>query len=158
MKAAIFDAPHQMHVGHWANPEPGRDDVLISVKAAGICAGDLYIYTGKNPYTKYPIIGGHEICGVLVGTGANVTGLEAGQMVVVEPFLSCGRDFRRKEMTILGSRTETNCFPEALESLARGQIRYPKFATAFDLWSAPAVFGEIARTPGSVHKGVFVRN
>jgi L-gulonate 5-dehydrogenase len=42
MKAAIFDAPHQMHVGHWGNPELGLDDVLVSVKAAGICAGDLY--------------------------------------------------------------------------------------------------------------------
>lgn len=90
MKAAIFDAPHQMHVGHWGNPEVGLDDVLVSVKAAGICAGDLYIYAGKNPYTKYPIIGGHEICGVVAGTGSNVTGLERGQLVVVEPFLSCG--------------------------------------------------------------------
>jgi threonine dehydrogenase-like Zn-dependent dehydrogenase len=69
-----------------------------------------------------------------------------------------GLDFTRKEMTILGSRTETNCFPEALELLAGGKIRYPKFATAFDIWSAPEVFGNIGRAPGSVHKGVLVSN
>jgi threonine dehydrogenase-like Zn-dependent dehydrogenase len=92
----------------------------------------------------------------LVAAGGRivVVGLVAKGVQVQFP----GLDFTRKEMTILGSRTETNCFPEALELLARGKIRYPKFATAFDLWSAPAVFGDIARTPDSVHKGVFVRN
>jgi threonine dehydrogenase-like Zn-dependent dehydrogenase len=92
----------------------------------------------------------------LVAAGGRivVVGLVAKGVQVQFP----GLDFTRKEMTILGSRTETNCFPEALELLARGQIRYPKFATAFNLWSAPAVFEDIARTPDSVHKGVFVRD
>jgi L-gulonate 5-dehydrogenase len=337
MKAAIFDAPHQMHVGEWKRAELGPDDVLVSVKAAGICAGDLYIYTGKNPYAKYPIIGGHEICGEVAATGSNVPGLEAGRLVVVEPFISCGHcypcrvgkpnccanlqiigvhraggyaefvvapathvypvpswmsplwasfaepltiaihacrrgnvsvdeyvlilgcgpiglalievasargarvhaadvlasrletagllgaktlksdgdllelvleqtkregaavvieatgnpramastvdlvaaggriiivglvakgvgvqfpglDFTRKEMTILGSRTQKNCFPEALDLLANGKIRYPQFATQFSLWSAPEAFESIVRDPSSVHKGVFVND
>ncbi|HKS36616.1 MAG TPA: alcohol dehydrogenase catalytic domain-containing protein, partial [Verrucomicrobiae bacterium] len=90
MKAAIFDAPQKMHVGDWETPGPGPDEVLVAVKAVGICAGDLYIYQGKNPYAAYPIIGGHEICGSVAGVGANVRGLKAGQLVVVEPFLGCG--------------------------------------------------------------------
>jgi L-gulonate 5-dehydrogenase len=91
MKAAIFDAPQQMHVGDWQTPAPGPGEVLVSVQAAGICAGDLYIYQGRNPYAAYPIIGGHEICGVVAGVGRGVDGIPAGQRVVVEPFLGCGQ-------------------------------------------------------------------
>jgi len=90
MKAAVFDAPQQMHVCDWETPKPGPDEVLVAVKAAGICAGDMYIYQGKNPYAAYPTIGGHEICGSVADAGANVRGLKAGQLVVVEPFLGCG--------------------------------------------------------------------
>ncbi len=90
MKAAIFDAPFQMHVGPWQQPEPGPNEVVVAVKAAGICAGDMHIYSGKSPYAEFPIIGGHEICGAVANTGGKVSDFEAGQLVVVEPFLSCG--------------------------------------------------------------------
>src|SRR5262245_1723980 len=91
MKAAIFDAPKQMHVGDWKTPVPGPNEVLVSVKAAGLCAGDMYIYQGKNPYATYPIIGGHEICGTVADVGPQVKGIRAGDLVVIEPFLGCGR-------------------------------------------------------------------
>jgi L-gulonate 5-dehydrogenase len=80
MKAAIFDGPKSMHVGDRAAPTPGPGEVLVRVKAAGICAGDMYIFQGKNPYAKYPVIGGHEICGEV-----------DGKLVVVEPFVGCGK-------------------------------------------------------------------
>lgn len=80
MKAAIFDGPKAMHVGDWKTPTPGPDEVMVAVKAAGICAGDMYIFQGKNPYAKYPVIGGHEICGEV-----------DGKLVVVEPFVGCGK-------------------------------------------------------------------
>jgi L-gulonate 5-dehydrogenase len=91
MKATIFDGPQQMHVGEWKQALPGPDDVLVRVKATGICAGDMYIYQGRNPYAQYPIIGGHEICGVVADTGTNVRNLKPGVLVVVEPFLGCGK-------------------------------------------------------------------
>jgi L-gulonate 5-dehydrogenase len=91
MRAAIFDAPHELRLGSWPTPEPGPEDVMISVNAAGICAGDLYIYSGKNPYAQYPIIGGHEVCGTVVKAGSNVHQVAPGQLVVVEPFLPCGK-------------------------------------------------------------------
>jgi L-gulonate 5-dehydrogenase len=91
MKAAIFDAPQSMRVGDWITPRIGPDEVLVAVKVAGICAGDMYIYQGKNPYASYPVIGGHEICGTVAAVGANVRALQAGQLVVVEPFLGCGQ-------------------------------------------------------------------
>jgi L-gulonate 5-dehydrogenase len=91
MKAAIFHAPHEMRLGSWPTPEPGSEDVVIAVNAAGICAGDLYIYSGKNPYAQYPIIGGHEVCGTVIKVGSNVRTVVPGQLVVIEPFLSCGK-------------------------------------------------------------------
>lgn len=91
MRAAIMDAPFKMHVGSWDTPKAGPNEVLVSVGAAGICAGDMYFYLGKNPYAVYPQICGHEIAGVVVETGEGVTGLEPGTPVVVEPFLGCGK-------------------------------------------------------------------
>jgi L-gulonate 5-dehydrogenase len=89
MKAAIFDAPFRMHVGSWEQPAPGPHEVVVAVKAAGICAGDMHIYSGKSPYAEFPIIGGHEICGTVERIGEQVSNFAAGQLVV-EPFLSCG--------------------------------------------------------------------
>jgi L-gulonate 5-dehydrogenase len=90
MQAAVIQAPLQMQVEFRPTPEPRRGEVLISVRTAGVCAGDLYIYQGKNPYAKYPAVGGHEIAGVVAGVGTDVTGLESGDRVVVEPFIGCG--------------------------------------------------------------------
>jgi len=91
MKATIMDAPLEMRVGEWERPSPGPGEVLVRVRATGICAGDIYIYQGKNPYASYPAVGGHEICGTVEETGRGVAGLRAGTLVVVEPFLGCGQ-------------------------------------------------------------------
>lgn len=90
MKASIMDAPHSMRVDTWNMPRIGPEEVLVQVKAAGLCAGDMYFYLGKNPYAQYPQICGHEIAGVVVEVGSAVTGLAAGMPVVVEPFIGCG--------------------------------------------------------------------
>jgi threonine dehydrogenase-like Zn-dependent dehydrogenase len=326
-----------MRVGPCETPACGPREVLVSVRATGVCAGDLYIYQGKNPYAKYPIIGGHEICGTIAATGAEVAtdSLAPGTLVVVEPFLGCGRcypcrigksnccahleiigvhraggfaefvtapathihrvpstltptwasfaepvaiavqacrrgliaageyvlilgagpiglavievvkargahpvvadinptrldfarrlgaialpaghallqavldqtggdgapvvieatgsvaaieqtvelvapggrivilglvargtraafpglDFTRKEMTVLGSRASVGCFPEALDLLARGLIRYPEVATELSLWDAPATFARLEREPACMHKAVLL--
>jgi len=85
-----MDAPLHMHVGAVEEPHLEADEVIVSVGAAGICAGDIYYYLGKNPYAAYPQVCGHEIAGVVNEVGANVRGIEIGAKVVVEPFLGCG--------------------------------------------------------------------
>jgi L-gulonate 5-dehydrogenase len=90
MQAAIMDAPFAMRVGAWETPRPGPGEVLVSVGAAGVCAGDMYFYLGSNPYGRYPQICGHEIAGVVAETGEGVTDLAPGTPVVVEPFIGCG--------------------------------------------------------------------
>lgn len=89
MRAAIMNAPFDMTVGPWETPRPGPGEVLVAVNAAGICAGDMYMYLGKNPYAVYPQIAGHEIAGEVMELGAGVSGPAPGTAVVVEPFLGC---------------------------------------------------------------------
>lgn len=335
MRAAIFDAPQAIRMADVARPAPGPGEVLVKVKAAGLCAGDLYIYTGKNPYVSYPRIGCHEIAGVVEAYGLGASGPTVGTRVVVDPFIGCrkcypcrvgkrnccanlaiigvhreggfadyvtapaanltivpaglsdfeaafaepvaigvqgcrrgmvtaddtmlvlgagpiglaivevaraigakvyatdlsaerlttaaslgatpiaggagllervleltngegmpvvmeatgapaameqtidlvaaggrivilglvkkgqgitfpGLDFTRKEVTILGSRASVDCFPEALDLLASGQIRYPKIATSFPLGQAPEIFAKLAENPMALHKAVFI--
>jgi L-gulonate 5-dehydrogenase len=335
MRAAIIDQPYTMRVGEREMPSVGPGDVLVSVGAAGICVGDMYIYRGVNPYASYPVIGGHEIAGVVADVGADVAGIVPGERVVVEPFLGCGRcypcragksnccanleiigvhrpggfadyvvapaqsihhipeglslniasfaepvaigvqacrrgdvgreyvlilgcgpiglalievaqargahvvatdmledrlamarslgaetlqagdtllrtvleqtagegapvvveatgsikamestvdlvaaggrivivglgkrgqmlqlpalDLTRKEMTVHGSRASVGCFPEALDLLSSGAIRYPSIATELSMWDAPRIFADLERNPALFHKGVLIR-
>lgn len=90
MRAVIMNAPYEMRVDEWETPVPAPDEVLVAVGAAGVCAGDMYFYAGKNPYAVYPQICGHEIAGVVSQTGSEGTGFSPGDPVVVEPFLGCG--------------------------------------------------------------------
>jgi L-gulonate 5-dehydrogenase len=334
MKALILDAPTNMRVGEWSKPVVGQGEIVIHVAAAGVCAGDLLIYRGNNPYASYPIVAGHEIAGVISEIGEGITDFFIGERVVVEPFISCGKcypcrvakhnccvnlqiigvhsdggfaeyvkapaknihkvpdglsleyasfaepvaiavqacrrggvgqeyvlilgcgpiglalievakargahvvatdvledrlamaqelgaetlpsndevlatvleqtkgegapvvieatgnlkvmeatvdlvaaggrivivglgkkgqtvslpalDFTRKEMTILGSRTSVNCFPESLELLANGNIHYPKVSTNFSMWEAPELFKKLADNPAMLHKALLL--
>lgn len=91
VRAFIIDAPYQARIDEWPTPQPGPGEVLVDVAAAGICAGDIYIYKGVNPYVVYPAIGGHEIAGIVDALGPGVTELNKGDRVVVEPFIGCGK-------------------------------------------------------------------
>lgn len=335
MQAAVFGAPFDLKLVEKERPLPGHGEALVKVDAAGLCAGDLYIYLGKNPYVSYPRVGGHEIAGRVERLGPETVGPAPGSRVVVEPFLGCGKchacrigkpnccanlriigahldggfadyvvapveklfpipsgmnafqasftepvaigvqacrrgqlaagdtvlilgagpiglalvevanalgaktyitdvlperletaeslgaiavlasdnffdeimrltngegmpvvieatgnagviektvdyvaaggrivivglvkkgtgvafpglDLTRKEMTIVGSRASTGCFPESLELLSSGKIRYPDVGAKFSLGEAPAVFAKLANNPGGLHKAVFM--
>ena len=71
-------------------PKIGPTDVLIEVKAAGICGTDLHIYHDEFPYWP-PVILGHEFAGVVAAAGREVADWRAGDRVVGEPHtLACG--------------------------------------------------------------------
>jgi len=90
MKAVIFNEPQSVRIDEVSTPVAGEGEVIVSVDTAGVCAGDLYIYHGKNPYAKYPIIGGHEIAGHIHSSGPGSRSFLEGTRVVVEPFIGCG--------------------------------------------------------------------
>jgi len=72
-------------------PAIGPGDVLIEVKACGICGTDVHVLHDEFPYWP-PVILGHEFSGVIVETGPDVVGYQVGDRVVAEPHTqACGR-------------------------------------------------------------------
>lgn len=90
----------------------------------------------------------------LVAAGGRiiVVGLIAQGIGVTLP----GLDLTRKEVTILGSRASSNCFPESLNLLAQGKVSYPRLATEFNLWDGPRIFADMAANPRTFLKGVLL--
>jgi propanol-preferring alcohol dehydrogenase len=74
-----------------AVPQIADGDVLIRVKAAGICHSDAHYRSGLSYAGPMPITLGHEIAGVVKETGRNVTGLKKGTRVCVHYLAFCGR-------------------------------------------------------------------
>ncbi len=72
-------------------PSPKSNEVLIEVKAAGVCGTDIHIKHDKFPYWP-PVIMGHEFSGIIVETGSDVNGYKVGDRVVAEPHTkACGK-------------------------------------------------------------------
>ena len=71
-------------------PEPGPGEVLVRVRACGVCRTDLHVFDGEIP-ARYPIVPGHEIVGEVLRTGVGVEGFVPGMRVGV-PWLgqACG--------------------------------------------------------------------
>lgn len=66
-------------------PAPGPDQVIIEVKAAGVCGSDLHMWHENHSWKiKLPLVLGHEFCGVVADVGANVTGFRVGDRVACE--------------------------------------------------------------------------
>lgn len=68
----------------------GENEVLIRVRAAGLCGSDVGIYKGTNSLATYPRIIGHEIAGEIVQTGSVSDTLKKGDHVVIDPVVGCG--------------------------------------------------------------------
>ncbi len=66
-------------------------EVIVKVKAAGICGSDIHIYHGENPFATLPRVIGHEFVGEVVEIGNKVSGLEVGDHIVIEPITYCGK-------------------------------------------------------------------
>jgi 2-desacetyl-2-hydroxyethyl bacteriochlorophyllide A dehydrogenase len=93
VKAAYYEARHEVAVREAVEPEPGPGDVLIRVRACGICGTDQHIYDGDFG-GPFPLIGGHEIVGDVVGVGREVMGdVRVDQRVAVSPNIACGSCF-----------------------------------------------------------------
>lgn len=77
--------------GQRPTPRPQAGQLLLRVKACGVCRTDLHVVDGELPNPKLPLVPGHEIVGVVESLGPGVTGFEVGQRVGV-PWLgfTCG--------------------------------------------------------------------
>lgn len=90
MKSIVCRAPHD--IGLDERPSPGAVPdgwILVDVRYVGICGTDYHIYEGKHPFLNYPRVIGHEISGMVANAPAG-SGFTSGDLVVVNPYLSCG--------------------------------------------------------------------
>jgi len=71
-------------------PRPGPGEVLIHVRASGLCSTDLHLLSGRMPLGELPRILGHETAGEVVELGAGVSGRAAGDRVAVAVDVVCG--------------------------------------------------------------------
>ena len=83
MKAIVLHKPGDARLEEIEKPEPGPGQVLIKVRAAGICTNDVRDYKGDCDYS-YPRVGGHEYVGTIceMGPGVNERRFHVGQRVV----------------------------------------------------------------------------
>jgi len=72
MKALVLEEYNKLVYKDWPEPETADDEVLIEVKAVGICGSDVHGMDGSSGRRIPPIIMGHEASGIIVSTGKDV--------------------------------------------------------------------------------------
>jgi L-iditol 2-dehydrogenase len=84
MKALVLDEYKQLNYRDFPEPEMESNEVLIQVKACGICGSDVHGMDGSTGRRKPPIVMGHEASGVIAAVGINVTGWQVGDRVTFD--------------------------------------------------------------------------
>src|SRR3954464_12968970 len=85
-----FGGPEVLELAEVDRPEPGADDVLVRVHAAGICYHDVLSRAGRIPGGRPGGILGHEIAGEIAAVGGHVARERVGERVVIYQRLFCG--------------------------------------------------------------------
>ncbi|KKA21634.1 Alcohol dehydrogenase, zinc-containing [Rasamsonia emersonii CBS 393.64] len=144
MKALRYEKPETFAVVDIPVPTLRENDVLIKVKACGVCGTDLHIHEGEfiakvlplTPIsTQFPLVPGHETVGVVAAVGPKVKGFEIGDRVVADNSELCGQCFycRRGEellcehfeahgVTMNGGFAEYCAYPARLTDDIAGRV------------------------------------
>lgn len=92
MKAAILAARRKITIDEVETPSPEAEEVLIRVKAVGICGSDIHGFEGLTLDRRpFGLIMGHEAAGQIVQIGKAVEHWKVGDRIVIDPFISCGK-------------------------------------------------------------------
>ncbi|MFK4107477.1 zinc-dependent alcohol dehydrogenase family protein [Streptomyces sp. NPDC002176] len=90
MRAVVIQAPGQLDVTTRPDPVAGPEDVIVKVRAVGLCGTDVHMLAGEFGPTVYPVVPGHEFSGEIVEVGRSVSGLAVGDRVAADPAIYCG--------------------------------------------------------------------
>jgi len=100
MKAAVLVEPGRIELQEIPDPTAATDEVIVKVRACGICGSDLRYFHGENPWAIHTLgydkrnppnmVLGHEVAGEIVGVGSGVSHERIGERVVLLAFRSCG--------------------------------------------------------------------
>lgn len=91
MQALLLTAPSQLALVDFPVPQPAPDEVLLRVRACGICGSDIHGWDGSTGRRQPPLIMGHEASGEIVAVGPEVRGWRVGERVTFDSTLSCGQ-------------------------------------------------------------------
>jgi L-iditol 2-dehydrogenase len=138
MKALVLKEYHRLVVEEVPEPVVASDEVLIRVKACGICGSDVHGIDGSTDRRRPPVIMGHEAAGVIAATGTAVGGWKPGDRVTFDSTIFCGtcRHCRRGEINLCDNRRvlgvscaeyrQDGAFAEYVAVPARGIYRLPE--------------------------------
>lgn len=90
MKAMLLTEYKKLEIVDLPKPEISPQDLLVQVKACGICGSDIHGWDGSTGRRKPPLVMGHEAAGVVVDVGSAVKGFQVGQRVTFDSTVSCG--------------------------------------------------------------------
>lgn len=111
-------------------PSIGSNDVLVEIRAAGVCGTDVHYHSGEFAPYYIPLTLGHEGAGVVAAIGENVTHLQVGDSVIVHYIVSCGHcepclqgfDNRCRNRRSIGSHID-GTFAEYIKVPARSALK-----------------------------------
>jgi L-iditol 2-dehydrogenase len=106
MKALLLKEYKRLELTDMPEPRIGPDDILVEVKACGICGSDIHGFDGSTGRRIPPLVMGHEAAGVVAKTGSNVTQFHPGERVTFDSTVYCGRCYfcRRGEPNLCDHR------------------------------------------------------
>ncbi|HUI54113.1 MAG TPA: galactitol-1-phosphate 5-dehydrogenase [Bryobacteraceae bacterium] len=90
MKALLLTGPMRLEVTELPEPKIGATDVLIRVRACGICGSDVHGLDGSTGRRIPPLVMGHEAAGTIAAVGQEVHGWSQGDRVTFDSTISCG--------------------------------------------------------------------
>src|SRR5688500_8720691 len=106
MKALLLKKYMELELTDMPQPELGANDVLVRVRACGICGSDVHGLDGSTGRRIPPIVMGHEAAGVITEVGRGVKAWKPGDRVTFDSTVSCGRwrFCRRGEINLCDNR------------------------------------------------------
>ena len=90
MRYIVCEKPGEFLLKEKDAPQRKENEALLQVNKVGICGTDLHAYSGNQAFFTYPRILGHELATEVLEIGENSRGIEAGDKVVIMPYISCG--------------------------------------------------------------------
>jgi L-gulonate 5-dehydrogenase len=91
MHCVVVQGPGRLSLAERPRPEPAPGEVRVRVSYGGLCGSDVHILHGENPFVTYPRVIGHEFGGRIEAVGDGVPPARVGEVVAVDPVLSCGQ-------------------------------------------------------------------
>src|SRR6516225_5234667 len=91
MNALLLKEYMQLELAAMPEPEIAADEVLIRVRACGICGSDVHGFDGSTGRRIPPLVMGHEAAGEVAALGAGVQGLRVGDRVTFDSTIYCGQ-------------------------------------------------------------------